>query len=406
MPRFLSIEPLEWHHEKFQPPVTDHHSKTEPSPTFSAFNTAMTTLRWRRSPSKPEQLQSNARILRWSDGSLTLQFATDPTTQYDIDGNPLAPPQRNPSKPTPTSISDKKNRAAANNAAYNPGQDTFTYLAAPSESAALLRLTNKITAGLSIVPSADSTDDALERLQNSLAAAVRGKNLNADGGIALVDINEDPELAKKKAEVAEKEKERAQKRREAQEMRERDRANRFLGRSGLRAGGYEADDMGAGATAGIGAGSKGIRSGVRKPRRPRRDDYSDEEDYRRGRTREDEYDEEDEFIAKSDEEIVEEEDEDEEEDEEVVEAGKEDADADADADGDTDADGDAEDDNEGGDTAVNASNDIRKGAVDTSSGSPKRSRDSEDVADDQDEDAAPAVARTKRRRVVDEDDEE
>lgn len=361
----------------------------------------MTTLRWRRSPSNPKQLQSNARILRWSDGSLTLQFATDPTTQYDIDGNPLAPPQRNPSKPTPTSISDRKNRNVANSAAYNPGQDTFTYLAAPSESAALLRLTNKITAGLSIVPSADSTDDALERLQNSLAAAVRGKNLNADGGIALVDINEDPELAKKKAEVAEKEKERAQKRREAQEMRERDRANRFLGRSGLRAGGYEIDDMGAGTgAAGAGVGSKSIRAGVRKPRRPRRDDYSDEEDYRRGKTREDEYDEEDEFIAKSDEEIVEEDDEEEEEEEELVEAGKEDADADAD--GDTDADGDAEDD----DTAVNANNDTRKDAVDASSGSPKRGRVSEGVADDEDEDATPAVARTKRRRVVDEDEEE
>src|SRR5207237_3487510 len=84
VPRFLEIEPTAWNHKNFQPPTTDHHSKGPPSEHFSAYNTAMTTIRWRRSPSNPSQLQSNARILRWSDGSLTLQFASDPLSQYEI----------------------------------------------------------------------------------------------------------------------------------------------------------------------------------------------------------------------------------------------------------------------------------------------------------------------------------
>ncbi|KAH0200321.1 hypothetical protein KCU90_g27067, partial [Aureobasidium melanogenum] len=102
IPKFLSIEPRRWHHTTYQPPTTDHHSH-EAAPGFSAYNTAISTVHWRRSPSNPKNIQSNARVLRWSDGSLTLQLASNPTQQYEIEGNPLAPRQRNPAKPTPTS---------------------------------------------------------------------------------------------------------------------------------------------------------------------------------------------------------------------------------------------------------------------------------------------------------------
>src|ERR1700761_8948665 len=81
VPQFLSIDPNAFSLPRFQPPSTDHHSSGPPSSGFSAFKTAQTTVRWRHSPSNPSELQSNARILRWSDGSLTLQFASDPTVQ-------------------------------------------------------------------------------------------------------------------------------------------------------------------------------------------------------------------------------------------------------------------------------------------------------------------------------------
>jgi RNA polymerase-associated protein LEO1 len=358
VPRFLGIQSKEFSLPSFQPPTTDHHNRGPPSATFSAFNTAITTVRWRHSPSNPTDLQSNARILRWSDGSLTLQLASDPKTQYEIESKPLAPPQRNPPKPTPTSVRDFGKKRQANGTGYNAAQDSFTYLVAPHESVQMLRVTNKITAGLNILPTAGTADDALERLQNSLAkAAARGREDEADG-VMLVNINEDPELAKRRAEAAEREKVKQQRAREKHEMRDRERAGRGYGRSGLmRAGGLtigalEDDD-----------GSE--RRSRPKARRPRRhEDWSDEEDYQRGKTREDEYDEEDDFIAASDEE------------EEIV-------------------DDDDDDD------------DIDDGIVEEprrrDKDSPSKKRGSEGGDE---EDAGAGGSRIKRRRVVDEDDED
>lgn len=90
-----------------------------------------------------------------------------------------------------------------------------------------------------------------------------------------------------------------------QEERERDRANRVLGRSGLRTGG-----IGAGLTVGGLEDDDGMattRARMVKPKsksRLRNHEYSDEDEDYRGlrRTREDEYDEDDPFLVRSDEE--------------------------------------------------------------------------------------------------------
>lgn len=294
VPRFLSIDPKAWHHTTYQPPTTDHHSR-EAGTNFSAYNTALSTVHWRKSPSNPKEIQSNARILRWSDGTLSLQFASNPTQQFVIEGNPLAPRQAKPIRPTPTSQKGKTQK--------EHGHDTFTYLALADPHNQLLRITHKITAGLSILPSAESTDEALEKLQNSLAKLARGKNNNA-AGIEIVQITEDPDLARQKAEIAEREKARAAKRRENAEARERERGSRTLGRSsgrgyggGLSASMLEDDEEGAG---------KRPKGNRQKPsRRQRRNsEYSEDEDFgrKRGNFANDEYDEADDFIAGSDEE--------------------------------------------------------------------------------------------------------
>lgn len=382
VPRFVAIEPNQFSPDTFQTPTTDHHSREAASSTFSAYNTALTTVRWRKSPSNPDQLESNARVLRWSDGSLTLQFASDPMTQYQMPGNSLAPPQYNPAKPTPTSVSDKKKGPkAVRSTKYNADQDSFTYLCAPYQGAQVLRITNKFTAGLKIQPSVNATDEALERLQQSLAAAARGTNTmqNTEGNIGLITITEDPELQKKKAELAEKEMIRAQKRREAQANRERERTGRAFGRKGagggLTVGGLEDDDeLGAG----IGAGRRtGMASKRAKPRTARRGEIltDEEEDYeRRGNNREDEYDEEDDFVAPSDEE------------EEVVE--------------------DDEDEDEGIELESSKKTDApRKGRP----SSPKRSRGDDDSGDakaDVPRAEGSPHARSKRRRVIDDEDED
>lgn len=229
-----------------------------------------------------------------------MQLASNATEQLELPAKPLAPPQRHPPKPTPTA--PPHSRATNSDAPYNPQLESHTYLTTPHESASILRVTNHITASLTVLPSSDQNDDALIRLQESLAAAVRGNKTSADGGVGIISISEDPELAKKKAEVAEREKMRAQRRRQQQEERERDRANRVLGKSGLRGtggggltvGGLEDDD---------GMATTRARLPNKPKRKPRRNsEYGDDDDgfRNRGRTREDEYDEDDGFLVASD----------------------------------------------------------------------------------------------------------
>ena len=290
--------------KNFKPPTTDHHSSDLPSSTFSAYQTSNNTIRWRHSPSDLRKTQSNARILRWSDGSLTLQLASNPREQFELAAKPLAQPQINPMKPTPTSINRSRNQGPGS---YNARLDSHTYLAAPHEFGEIVRLTSHITASLAVQSSSDQDDEALARLQLSLAAAQKGNKNTSVGGLAVISISEDPELAKKRAELAEKEKSRMQRRMQVQQDRESVRNNNVLKRSGLRTGG-----IGVGLTIGGLEDEDGMattkgRIGKPKSRKSRRrnSEYSeDEEDFRgRGRTREDEYDEEDGFLVGSDEEL-------------------------------------------------------------------------------------------------------
>lgn len=361
VPDFMSLHPKAWKPSDFQPPAADHHSKT-PSTTFSPYNTAMTTLRWRRSPTNPSELQSNARILRWSDGSLTVQLASDPTTQYEMSGNPLAPPQRNPIKPTPTSITTTSKKSALDEK-YDEKKDSKTYLIAPYPAVGSLRVSHKITAGLKIKQSASVVDDAITQLQTSLAAASNASRVQGTSGDLMI-VDEDPELARRRAEIAEREKARARKRTDAQKERENERLGRASGRFGSgRGGGLNASMLEDEEELGFASQGR-VSKGGAKAKRPRQrrpnSEYSSDEDYgRKGfQSRADEYDEEDDFVAASDE-------------EEVVE------------------DDDDEDDG------------IREGT-------PKRSRgeDEDEDAAGEDDDEAPVQAAKKRRKVVLDDEEE
>ncbi|KAF2276062.1 uncharacterized protein EI97DRAFT_398678 [Westerdykella ornata] len=352
VPRFLSFEPTAWNHKTFQPPTTDHHSKTAPTEHFSAYDTALTTIRWRRSPSDPSKLQSNARILRWSDGSLTLQLASLPTEQYEITAATLAPPQTHPKKPTPTSTLSK----------HAPGKESYTYLVAPYEEAQITRVTNKLTAALSVVPNLKSNDGAIEKLQADLAKAASRTLDSKEQAISIIQVDEDPELARARKEAEFKQKQKMLRAREKNEQREREKATRRMGGHraagyGLSIGGLEDEEGGRG---------RGGGAGQRKPRAKvgSRRDWSDEDEYagRGGRTREDEYDEEDDFIAASDEEP------------EIV-----------------------EDDEDEDDGIVESPPARRRQAT----ASPKRGR-----GGDEEEEEEVVVSRTKRRRVVEDDDDE
>ena len=297
---------------------------------------------------------------------MTLQLAANPREQYVLGAKALAPPQSDPPKPVPTV--KNHSRTANGSDTYNASLDAHTYLVSPHEGAQVLRITNHITATLGVQTNTIEDDEALVRLQERMAAA-KGNKIVGEGGVEMLTVREDPELAKLKAEAAEKEKIKAQRKRQQQEERERDRANRVLGRSGLRTGSY---GMGGGLTVGGLEDDDGMAttrpSRANKPKKkPRRrnSEYSEDEDFRhRGRTREDEYDEDDGFLVGSDEEPEIVADDSEEEPEEF---------------GEEDAEGDLEEENP------------------VAKAPPSSKRDADDAA---------AGARVKRRRVIDEDEDE
>ncbi|PKX94450.1 Paf1-complex subunit LEO1 [Aspergillus novofumigatus IBT 16806] len=293
VPNFLSIETEEFDPETYVAPP---------------FTTAATSLCWRHDPNDESLLQSNARIIRWEDGSLTLQLASAPKEQYRISTKPLAPTNKT--------------------GEYDTKLDSHVYLGAAAETSSVFRLTSHLTHGLTVLPTTVETDDAVQRLQESLAAAARGSKKTADGSAPVIEVKEDPELAKRQAEMAEREKLKAARRRQQLAERELDRGRRVgfshrSGGAGLTVGGLEDDD-----------GLLATRPRARKPRKPNRrgEIYTDdEEDYdRRGRTREDEYDEDDGFLVGSDEEpeIVEDD-----EDEEILEDDEMDAEGEEEEDG-------------------------------------------------------------------------
>lgn len=304
VPKFLTVDPVAFSLQGFQPPEDPQAKDGKPSTGFSAYETALSTIRWRHSPSNPSEIQSNARILRWSDGSLTLQLASDPVNQYVIQAERLAPRQINPAKPTPVSIIDKSGRTGR---PYSKRDDVSAYLFTPSRESYALRATNKLTASLNVLPNTKKNDEALLRLQQSTAAANR-TILGEGGTFKLEETLEDPDLQRKQAEVAEKEKQRAQRRAENAQTRQMIKNAGTLGRVGVgRSGGLtaadlEGDELGAG---------YGRRAGASRPRKRtnRRGDRSESEEM-------DYEDEDDEgFIAKDDEE--EEEDEEESEEDEL-----------------------------------------------------------------------------------------
>lgn len=375
IPKFLAFEPTAFDEASFQPPTTDLHSKKPPTANFDPRKAAMNTIRWRHDPKDPSALQSNARVLRWDDGSLTLQLANDPQTQYMLSAAPLQTPQHEPKHPTPMSTGAAKTRDRQKARRYDTHQDSFMYLAAPSESASLLRITNKLTTQLLVEPSRDAAEEAARRLQENLDAASKLRDGGNEGGVKYYKLTENPELPRMRAEQAEKEREKAERKRENQMQRMGDRGGhgpRRIGASGLTLGGLE--------TSTGGPRRPGAAAKARRPRQNRGEILSDEEDgwAGRGRTREDEYDADDGFLAASDEEEEEEGDDGEEDEEEDIDEGI----------------------------------DLEK----VTGGRKRKSpADEEDADGEPDEDEGPAAAkggdaspasRSKRRRVVDEDEDE
>jgi RNA polymerase-associated protein LEO1 len=352
VPAFLAIDPTAYSARTFQPPTKEHHSAAEPGPTFDPYKTALSTIRWRHSPSGgPEQ--SNARILRWSDGSLTVQVATDPQTQYVLQPRALAPPQINPPKPVPSAAIPRSKRKST---VYDPKDETYTYLCAPLQSAFFVRTLGKFTTSVQLqIPDQDESAENLEASIAAIAAKFANQN-DAHKGPALTDFTGDPTQFEKEAQKLERELQKKQRK----EDRDREKNVKF-GRAS-RTGGLTIDSL-------EGETGRPRAPKAKGPRRARRDEYSDEEDELYGRRGgpEDTYDLEDDFVVNSD--------------EDADEGGSEDA--------------------EGEDEEIDDI--IERNERNQKRVSPKRGReDDDDAANPQ----GSPISRAKRRRVVSDDEDE
>jgi RNA polymerase-associated protein LEO1 len=391
-PAFLSIDPHEFDIESYTPPTKEHHKRDPPDnpAKFSSFSTASTKLHWRHSPNSDE-LQSNARIVRWSDGSLTLQMASNPREQYAIPAKPLSAPQINPPKRTPLSV---QTTSPHDYKPTGPNPESNTYLAVGVERMGFYRNIAHFTTSLTPLPNTlnEDADNAISMLRDSLAATRRLSTITPASSSIVVSL-EDPEKARRDAEYLEKEKLKLDRRNKSAQDRVATRdakaTARRYGGTGLSAHDLERED-GMPTTTKSRAGKGNPTAAARQRRRAanrRGEIYSDDDEGygARGHTKEDEYDVDDGFLVGSDEE------------EEVVEESEEE---------DLDAEGEEETPPPTRPAAQSSSKpQLVRGSptatrVERDRASPKRG-----AADD--EEGAGGPARVKRRLVVeDEDDDE
>lgn len=364
LPAFIGVQQTAFNEETYEPSTLSHD--LDPSRETSQYSTAMSTAYWRRDPNDPEgQLQSTARFIRWSDGSLTLQLASKPTEQYNV---------------ATTAFRQSFKKKLPPGTAYDPAKDSHTFLAALQNTAVIdVQLVKALDANMKIQPAGGATDESTNRLKKALASA----RDDHDPLARPKEIREDPELARKAAEQFEKDRIRAQRKRENAEERQTLRRQGVLGRSGMggsRGMGLSAadleDDMGMPI-------SRGIKKGAKRRTNQRGEIYSDGEDIEqpRTRTREDAYEVGD-FVVDSEEELEE-------------------------YDDDDLLDDDEEEEEEREEKRPSSSRGRRERT-------PKRSRaddadgsdDAEGEPDDEVLNASPQTARKKRKVVVDDEEEE
>ncbi|KAJ2899306.1 uncharacterized protein MKZ38_003296 [Zalerion maritima] len=275
VPQFIKINPQQYDPSTFEPTEWDVENARNARPK--------PVVRCRVNPSTGE-LESNALIHRWSDGSVTLSIGDE---QFEIQRKYLAPQPNGP---------------------YDQLKDAHYYAAAAHLSTNILVTVGHVTEQFMVKPNQLVEDDGIAAFKSRMAkerAARLGPTVDAE---ALKLTQLDPEGMKRAAELAERERAKAQRRRESAQARQGGYGSRYAG-----GGGLSVDDLergGGRGKGGIGGSRKRGVPGDGKQKRYRPEYDSDDEPgaMRRG----DNYDYDDGFLARSDEEISEDEDEEEE----------------------------------------------------------------------------------------------
>ncbi len=288
IPDFIGIKHKAFDYATYEPPTKPHDGREPSEAKFSPFSTANTSIFWRRDPQNPENIQSNARMIRWSDGSFTMQIASKPTEQYRISTTAMRP-----GWPRKAGASQQQQEH------YDPSKESNNFFVAPHSTSGMdLQIVAPFDASMKIQPTGDTADEAERKLREAIAAT--SKLNDAPENFKSVKVN--PALAKLEAEKAERDIAAAARKVERAQDKQLGRRDKVLGRSGggrstgLTVGGLE-DDMPT---------NRGSKAAARRRKLNRHgdilsDEDEDDEAYRR-RGREDEYDRDDGFLADSDEE--------------------------------------------------------------------------------------------------------
>ncbi|KAF3931904.1 hypothetical protein ABW20_dc0100309 [Dactylellina cionopaga] len=220
IPQFISLAPQIFKPETFQAP------KLPPDAAITPYTFATTAVRWRRSPANPLKLESNSRIIQWSDGSYSLQIGSSKEGLYDLPTIPLTPPK------------DRE---------YNPSHDSFTFLAEPLANSRLVRFFAHATQSMGVVTASDSiiTDDIKQMVAARYKATQKRR---PDDGLKQMELSykiEDPEKARREAEAAEKDAEKFRKKIEAQKNKDAENGAIVFRRRNKRepGGGLVGDDL-------------------------------------------------------------------------------------------------------------------------------------------------------------------
>lgn len=182
----------------------------------------------------------------------------------------------------------KKTLAPAAGQPYDELNDGHYYAAAAELGSNLLMTVGHVSEQFNIRPNKSVGDDALSILAQRMAQAskaVKDEDM-------IIRTTEDPELQKKRAELAEKERNAAQRRRE-NDAAKQDGLGRYTSRGGLSIGDLE------GGRRGVGSSRKRGPPGA-KPKR-RRPEYDSDDDLPQGVRKSDAYDLDDDFLVGSDE---------------------------------------------------------------------------------------------------------
>ena len=261
VPNFLRFLPTEYKSDEFHPSDWAIENSLRKIPN--------NLVRYRRNPETGE-MESNANIYRWSDGSLTLQVGEE---HFDIQVKEQVPPANKP---------------------YIPDRDAHRYIAAAHMGHSHLLTVAHINEEWTIRPDKKRVDEDTELLRERMGQA---KGAMKEGEM-IITATEDPELQKKQAEQAERERIRAARRRENAAARIDGGGGGGGGfrRGNLTIDGLEGRRPPGGRKRGPGGSSKRSGGGRR-----RNDEYDSDDDLPAGaHGNANEYDREDDFIASSD----------------------------------------------------------------------------------------------------------